>query len=242
LPNDDFFVATITSGRGKMSQGGRETNPVAGDVVIYDSARQFEWEFDEDVGMSIARVPRRLLVGRIPEIEQLTARILPAGQPYTSLITSTMQEMVRLPNAIESSHPERLGMAVIDLLSASVECVFLRTEVSLSHDDILKRAKKFLFDNLEDPELELQSAVHALGVSQRTLCRVFAADGTTAIRWLWQQRLDLAFRLLNEGQIKSVSQVAMQCGFSDFSHFGRAFKKAYGVLPKSVLRTPTSLS
>jgi AraC-like DNA-binding protein len=28
----------------------------------------------------------------------------------------------------------------------------------------------------------------------------------------------------------------MQCGFSDFSHFSRAFKKTYGVMPKSVLR------
>jgi AraC-like DNA-binding protein len=41
---------------------------------------------------------------------------------------------------------------------------------------------------------------------------------------------------LSEGRVKRVSQAAFDSGFNDLSHFGRAFKKRYGLLPLSLLR------
>lgn len=49
-------------------------------------------------------------------------------------------------------------------------------------------------------------------------------------RWLQQKRLDDAYFLIKEKGMKS-SDVYLEVGFKDFSHFSFAFKKAFGVSP-----------
>jgi len=52
-------------------------------------------------------------------------------------------------------------------------------------------------------------------------------------RWIQQQRLKDAYFLIKEKKHK-VSDVYMDVGFKDLSHFSFAFKKAYGVAPSAV--------
>lgn len=49
-------------------------------------------------------------------------------------------------------------------------------------------------------------------------------------RWLQQKRLNDAYYLIKEKGLKS-SDVYLEVGFKDFSHFSFAFKKAYGIAP-----------
>jgi AraC-like DNA-binding protein len=72
-------------------------------------------------------------------------------------------------------------------------------------------------------------------VAPRTLNRLFAREGTTPIRWLWQQRLAGAYQALAERRFKHVTDVALSFGFSDVSHFSRAFKAAFGRSPHQVM-------
>lgn len=52
-------------------------------------------------------------------------------------------------------------------------------------------------------------------------------------RWLLQRRLKEAYVLLKE-QKRSVSDVYLDLGFEDLSHFSFAFKKKYGMAPSQV--------
>jgi AraC-like DNA-binding protein len=49
-------------------------------------------------------------------------------------------------------------------------------------------------------------------------------------KWLLQKRLNYSAVLLNNHAL-NVSQVALDCGFEDLSHFSRAFKEKFGVSP-----------
>ena len=49
-------------------------------------------------------------------------------------------------------------------------------------------------------------------------------------KWLLQKRLDYSAVLLKNPAL-NVSQVALDCGFEDLSHFSRAFKDKFGVPP-----------
>jgi len=88
--------------------------------------------------------------------------------------------------------------------------------------------------HLQDPELTAERIARANHIAPRTLNRLFAADGTTPIRWLWQQRLSAGFTALAEGQVSQVTDAAMNFGFNDLSHFSRAFKKTFGCSPQSL--------
>ncbi len=70
-PNENFFVALMVAGHGRLSQDQRCAGPGPGDVVIYDSARPFTWTFDDDSRMLIAQLPRRLMTSRVPAPDQI---------------------------------------------------------------------------------------------------------------------------------------------------------------------------
>ncbi|MES2108650.1 MAG: AraC family transcriptional regulator [Bacteroidota bacterium] len=52
-------------------------------------------------------------------------------------------------------------------------------------------------------------------------------------RWLQQKRLNDAYYLIKEKGWRT-SDVYMEVGFKDFSHFSFAFKKAYGIVPSKI--------
>jgi len=52
--------------------------------------------------------------------------------------------------------------------------------------------------------------------------------------WLLQKRLEEAYYLINKRQ-KKPSEIYLELGFEDFSHFSFAFKKRYGVSPTKLI-------
>jgi len=70
----------------------------------------------------------------------------------------------------------------------------------------------------------------SLATFKRDFERIF---NTTPNRWLQQKRLNDAHYLLKEKGFK-VSEVYLEVGFKDFSHFSFAFKKAFGIAPSKL--------
>lgn len=58
---------------------------------------------------------------------------------------------------------------------------------------------------------------------------------TTPKKWLIAKRLDKSHELLRTTQL-NVTEVAVEVGYDNVSHFISAYKKAYGVTPKSTLK------
>ncbi|WP_394805270.1 AraC family transcriptional regulator [Kordiimonas aquimaris] len=103
--------------------------------------------------------------------------------------------------------------------------------------DAVKLAQECIDDNL-DENLSLDNLEQVADYDRWQLSRDFRALlGTSPYRYLILRRLDKARTLLLDGS--SIVDVATLCGFADQSHFGRQFKKAYGLPPKSWLRTVT---
>ena len=67
----------------------------------------------------------------------------------------------------------------------------------------------------------------SLASFKRDFERIF---NTSPNRWLQEKRLNDAYFLIKERGLK-VSDVYLEVGFKDFSHFSFAFKKAYGIAP-----------
>jgi len=67
----------------------------------------------------------------------------------------------------------------------------------------------------------------SLATFKRDFERIFH---NTPNRWLQQKRLNDAYYLIKEKK-QNVSDVYLDVGFKDLSHFSFAFKKAFGVAP-----------
>lgn len=105
--------------------------------------------------------------------------------------------------------------------------------------------KNILFDFSTPGKLDLEAYMNAhyrynvaldkfaylTGRSLATFKRDFEKTfGTTPNKWLQQKRLTDAYYLITEKGWKS-SDVYLEVGFKDLSHFSFAFKKEYGVPP-----------
>lgn len=100
----------------------------------------------------------------------------------------------------------------------------------------LAQAKQYMRARLDDPELKPLQVAQGLGMSLRSLARLFATEGLTPSRWLWNERLAQAHLLLRADNARRVTDVALACGFTSFSHFSRVFRQAYAVPPSTLLK------
>lgn len=220
-----------------LEQSGRTAVQKAGDVVLYDTARAFKYSFSSDYRIVLLKIPRKQMLCRLPDAERLTAIPLDGQSAMGALASSVIQGAANISSELEACASSKLAASVVDIFAASAETEFHDLKGMLErHGGILLRAKDYIEANLGDSELDVDAICNAIGVSRRTLNRIFASDGTTAFRWLWKKRLEASHVALTEGRSQHIADVAVACGFSDFSHFSRAFKKAYGVAPNTLIR------
>lgn len=97
--------------------------------------------------------------------------------------------------------------------------------------------KKNLIRLLENPEilhLSVNDLAHISGRSLSTFNRDFKAiHSATPKQWLVEQRLDKARELI-KSESMSVTDIAIQVGYSNVSQFIKAFKAKYGITPKNL--------
>ncbi|OZM79998.1 AraC family transcriptional regulator [Pseudonocardia sp. MH-G8] len=100
-------------------------------------------------------------------------------------------------------------------------------------DERVRMVSRALLADPADPR-SLEAHARAVGVSRRTLTRLFVRDtGMSFDHWRTQVRLRAALPLLAEGQ--PVSRVAHSVGYSTASAFLVAFRRTVGTTPRRYL-------
>ncbi|MBN8746602.1 Transcriptional activator NphR [Xylophilus ampelinus] len=236
-PEDDIVVALVQAGSARMHQDGREVVVRPGDVVLYDGARPFLHELQPD-SILLVRIPRAQLLSRFGGAEHMMTLRIAEGRTMAGLLHGMAQEAYQL-SAQDAAGVTgaRFAGAFLDTLTAAMEMqadAMMGRQAS-RYDRLYERAQQYIRIHLDDAELDSDGIADALHVSPRTLTRVFSAQDTTVMQQVWKLRLEASFSALQEGRVRQVSQAAFQFGFSDLSHFSRAFKKCFGATPRSLL-------
>lgn len=96
----------------------------------------------------------------------------------------------------------------------------------------LKEILAYIDAHLTEGDLSLNTMADRTELSTYYFARQFKqSTGYAPHKYVIHQRLKKAKRLLKQRRL-SISQVAFECGFSNQSHFGRAFRKEVGTTPK----------
>lgn len=166
-------------------------------------------------------------------------------KPNTDITGLALESKGLLKNYIDSITPyldggNEFNKALIDLKVKEAVIILIQLKPVL---------KDVLFDFSEPGKIDLEAYMNAnykfnvdinrfaylTGRSLATFKRDFEKIyNTSPNRWLQHKRLDDAYYLIKEKGWKS-SDVYLEVGFKDFSHFSFAFKKAYGVAPSRLI-------
>ncbi|MBW7974100.1 AraC family transcriptional regulator [Bradyrhizobium sp. BR 10289] len=96
----------------------------------------------------------------------------------------------------------------------------------------LKQAEDFILENFSKP-IDVAGIAEATGTSVRSIFRYFQeVHGESPSQYLKRLRLERARTMLaDDGTSKSVTEVALSCGFHSLGHFARAYRQRFGELP-----------
>ncbi|HAU5564571.1 TPA: helix-turn-helix domain-containing protein [Serratia fonticola] len=232
-PNHDFYLGYVRSGSGTLRQNENQSRVSAGDVVIYDAATPFDFTMD-NVAINIVHLPRQMIEKEAPAITRLAGKTLDLQRPGMTSLKQLLQEAFIFNAECENGFlAEQFANTLINMISVSVN---LQKGDDALKPDLYSRVVSYLRQNLHEADLTMAQIANAHHVSPRTISRVFAAHGTTPMNFVWQERLLSCRRALAEGKARNITQVALDHGFSDMSHFSLAFRKAFGYTPSSLLR------
>ena len=120
---------------------------------------------------------------------------------------------------------------------AGEACHILRTDqknesaVPIDYVEHVNRAIDHIVRNLAE-SLRLEEVSEAAGFSPFHFHRVFKSLlGETLNQFVKRLRLERALYLMSHAPNRSLTDVALDCGFSSSSDFSRSFKQCYGAAP-----------
>jgi AraC family transcriptional regulator len=106
-------------------------------------------------------------------------------------------------------------------------------DTSLDYVQRVNRAIDFILQNLEQP-LKLEVVARAACFSPFHFHRVFSSLlGETLSQFVKRLRLERALSILSHDPQRSLTDVALACGFGSSSDFSRSFRQRYGVPPSA---------
>jgi len=234
-PESSLWVSFMEAGFGYLEQNGKSVVQNAGDIVLYDAARPFKYNLSTE-SFYILRIPRDLLMHRTSVAEKYVATSLGVGTGFRPVLGSLIKEVSGSSALTEvPSAATHVTTSILDLLACLIDLHDGNDSHQSVNDALYKRACAFVQQHIGDPELSAQMVAASERISPRTLARVFAAKGTTPMRYIWQKRLEASYCAIAQGSVRKVSEAAMNFGFADLSHFSRTFKKTFGVSPQTLM-------
>lgn len=207
-----------------------------GDLMLCDPARPYTIRFDNPNRMLVLRIPSERLVETVAEPEALCGRRLAGDGLAGGLLTSFIRTLWANASQTGDLMGEALQDAALSLLAAAAQESRGKAPVSRQPPpgvDARARIKRFIDENLCDPDLSVGRVADTLGVSPRYVQMVFAGIATTPLAYIRGKRLERAARALREDGVGcNITELSFSLGFNDLSHFSRAFKAQYGVGPR----------
>jgi len=219
-------------GRSLNAQSGREAVLEAGDFTICDASRPYLVRFDEANHMLCIKAPMASLAQRLGDVEALICRPISGADGPGAMLSSFLSSLLpQIDQAQDDGWGETISEVILDLLTLAYRPI---SEAAATSGRLLwmTKARGFIDEHICDPELGVAVIAGALGVSPRYVQMLFAAESTTPSAFVQERRLRMAAEQLRRADAPCITDVAMAVGFNDLTHFGRAFRRRYGVTPR----------
>ena len=128
-----------------------------------------------------------------------------------------------------------LETAIVDGLIGCLADLGSEAVSTTLHERTLRRALQLIDDHCTEP-LSTTDIAEAIGVSVRALQEGFKDRlGTTPMAYLRHARLQRVRSLLVNGGVASITEAALECGFTHMGRFSGHYREAFGELPSQTL-------
>lgn len=198
-------------------------------IGSHDLTNDAEWR--SRGRMFSIELTRDTLIAAGAPVDERVYRELPTSDPVLAILKSYAQMVWRLDPAVRWANRVRIDTHMADL-TADVMRRSVGVEGGLVGDgQRLLAIRELIARNYADPLLSNKEAARQLNLSPAQIRSALSLVGSTFTRELVRYRLDIARTALIDAD-RRISDIALDCGFSDISYFNRLFRERFGMSPR----------
>jgi AraC-like DNA-binding protein len=231
-----YLVKFQLSGQGVVSQRGLQAHLRPGDFVVCSSCEPYKLRFAESYRQAVLAIPQQLLQDMYQTPDDFLGQRMAGSAPAHGLLSQFVLSLVQRLDQLDPAIVQRLEANLLDLLITSLHAESGQRAKVLpdsAADEHLRDIKRFVALHLKDTRLSPEFIAEAEGISKRYLHQLFKAEGISVSRYIQQQRLQACARAIANPELTaSLTDIALEWGFSDASHFNRSFKAQFKLTPK----------
>lgn len=222
----DLKMVVQRRGCSVFEQEGRRAWLAPGSWSVYDTTKSYTVTNPEDVLQHVLLLPRRVLEGA----DALRALLVRPLSGTSGMGRVACETIARAFDAGSEAQGEtilhQVHLALLELSGAQPPVG--------ARGMLRERIQAVIVQRLQDPALDVDAIAAALGCSKRALHKAFEDRDDSLHRFLWQSRLELARRQLEDPAHagRSITSILLGAGFSSAAHFSRMFRKRYGASPR----------
>ncbi len=193
--------------------------------------RSSSLEVDKFTNISLF-IARDKLDELLPCVEMLHQHIIPAGTPINTILRTYINSLYDNASCMTNDEAEALVKPTAELIASSVNSLGLFNEPDRQLDmAAIIAVKKFIRDNLANPQLTPDFIAHKLGMSRSSLFRLCKPLGGV-LNFIRSRRLLIARDMLRHSSGSGyVKNICYSTGFTNPTSFARAYKQRFGYSP-----------
>jgi AraC-like DNA-binding protein len=233
--NDGLALVMVSHGA-RAVQRGREVVWKAGDALLLSSADPFVMVCAAQARVLCLHIPRSALAPLVSNVDRAVMRPISRSAEALKLLTnyvSALREDFALATPELRHHVvAHFHDLIAVIVGATRHAAALASGRGISAAR-LRAIKTDIIGHLDRSDLTVGTVAKRYGVTARQIQRLFESEGTTYSRFVLNQRLARAHRLLTDPRFidRAISAVAFGVGFGDLSYFNRAFRRHFGATP-----------
>jgi AraC-like DNA-binding protein len=235
---DNFALLISTSKDLRVALRGQNLRLGRGDATLVHVGETGSVGSGQNFGRVGVHVPHPELAARETRPNDAVMQLVPRRSEALQLLRAYLDSLERCRLGASRDTCEVIRCHIVDLtaLAITTHAALGESNSSAVAAARLRTALDHIAASFEDPELSLASVARRQGISPRYLQRLFETTGTSFTTHVNELRLQRAFTLLTEARDRAsrISDIALQVGFSDISHFNRLFRSSFGDTPSGV--------
>ncbi len=237
IADANYLVKFQLHGEGLVKQLNRTAHLKPGDFVICNTAEPYELHFQDTYRQAVLAIPDTTMQELYSDIDSFVGLRMDSAIAPHSLLSHFVQDLIRQSDKLDLNILQRLEANILDLLATSLyaeakEKKHIYHQHASTHQ--LLSIKRLINLNLSNPHLSPDYIAEQSHISKRYLHMLFKPEGISVSRYIQKQRLEACRDALSSEKFRhmSMTDIALEWGFSDASHFHRCFKAEYEITPR----------
>ena len=231
-----YAILTVQKGYEVITRRGIDQKVSDNDIYLWDTTENLSFRSYTAIEKNTLFIEKGFMEELFPQVTQMVGRVFNGKEGLGPFIHSNLMTLSSRMDILDRNSISIITDTTLELLSTWL----LRLHPTIPtgyRSDLFNRISAYIMKNLNDPDLSPRKIAKDFGISLRSLHQLFSSTETSVLQMIRQQRLERCRQEFsrNRNSKLTITEIALQWGFNDPSHFSRCFKEMYKVSPSQYM-------